>query len=96
MGGVLHDLLGLDLSFHVFTVDGDFNVSDSAAGDQMLASVVTQYPDATVIPEDRRSGDPLAEAMPLLRLLQETRGYVALDGQSLRTLLTKGDGEGAR
>jgi hypothetical protein len=75
-------LLNLNLTIHVFTPDGDLFVSDSSDGDRALAALVTQYPDATVVTEDRDTGEMLAEGLPLIRLLAEERGYFAL-GASL-------------
>lgn len=80
----MSDLFDLRLSFHVFTRDGDLHVSDSAAGDRMLASLVAQYPDALVRTEDRDTGAVLAEDQPLIELLLEERGYLSL-GTSPRT-----------
>lgn len=76
MGG----FLGLHLTFHVFTPDGDLYVSDDAAGDRVLASLVAQYPDAVVRTEDRDTGEVLAEDQPLLRLLIAERGLLTLGG----------------
>jgi hypothetical protein len=77
----MSDVFGLTLYFHVFTPDGDLSVSDSSEGDQVLQALVAQYPDATVIPKDRDTGEPLAEEMPLLRLLQRERGLISIEAR---------------
>ena len=76
----MSDIFGLRLTFHVFTSDGDLYVSDRADGDRALRSLVTQYPDATVIPEGRGTGHALGEELPLIRLLQDERGFLMLKG----------------
>lgn len=75
----MSDILGLSLYFHVFTPDGDFYVSDSAEGDRRLAALLAQYPDATVIPKDRDTGETVGEELPLLQLLQDERGAVSIE-----------------
>jgi hypothetical protein len=77
----MSDLLGLHLYFHVLTPDGDVYVSDSRDGDRALRALVAQYPGATVIPTDRATGKALCSELPLLRLLQQERGFVSLDAQ---------------
>ena len=77
----MSDLFGLHLHFHVFTPDGDLHVSDSCNGDQALQGLVTQYPDATVITEDRETGEALCGEMPLLQLLREERGFIVLSAE---------------
>ena len=74
----MSDVFDLKLYFHVFTPDGDLYVSDSGDGDRALQALVTQYPDATVIPKGRDTGEALDDEMPLLRLLQQERGLVSI------------------
>lgn len=74
----MSDLLGLHLCFRVFTPDGDLYVSDSADGDRRLHALLVQYPDATVITKDRETGKAVGEKIPLLQLLHEERGLVAV------------------
>ena len=78
VGARMSDLFGLHLYYHVFTVDGDLYVSDSADGDRALQSLVAQYPEATVVPEDRDTGKPLCDELSLIRLLHEQRGFLVL------------------
>jgi hypothetical protein len=64
----MSDLLDVHLTFHVFTADGDLYVSDSRDGDRALCSLVTQYPDATVVTEDRDTGERVSGETSLIRL----------------------------
>jgi hypothetical protein len=79
-GNGMSEALYLPLTLHVSTPDGDLYVTDNAVGDRMLASLVTQYPDAVVRAENRTTGQALARAMPLLRFLNGERGYLVPGG----------------
>lgn len=76
---------GLRLCFHVFTPYGDLYVRDSIDGDRALASLVTQYPGATVVIEDRKTRKALADELPLIRLLHVRRGLAP--GVHVRSLI---------
>jgi hypothetical protein len=84
----MSDIFGLNLSYHVFTPEGDLYVSDSNDGDRWLVKLARQYPGATVIVKDRNTGEALTEPMPLTELLQ-------VKDELLAVSLAKRAGEGA-
>jgi hypothetical protein len=74
----MSNLAGVRRSYHVFTRDGDVYIDHGTDGDLMLRSLVVQYPDATVIPKDRDTGQALGRELPLVRLLWLLRRRVRL------------------
>jgi hypothetical protein len=79
----MSDIFQLDLSYHVFTVDGDLYVSDSNAGDKVLVKLAEQYPDATVIVEDRQSQEALSTEVSLTALLQAKETFLSIGLETL-------------
>jgi hypothetical protein len=77
--------VGLRVTFHVFTTDGDLYVDGSNDGGRALQSLVTQYPDATVITEDRDTGEALADETTLIRLLGESQRLMVLTWNRTRS-----------
>ena len=60
----------MQLFIHVFTKDGDFYVSDNAAGDAILERLVRTNPETEVIVKDRDTEEPLTTRQPLSEFLQ--------------------------
>jgi hypothetical protein len=89
----MSDIFQLDLSYHVFTADGDLYVSDSNDGDRVLAKLAQQYPDATVIVEDRESQEALSTEVSLIALLRAKETFFSVGLETLGCGCTGGHHE---